>query len=434
MGLRNGCSIVVPDHGEDFVVPDGIMVAMQSLSLPLLRYKARKVHHFFSSFLFKALPASFFYGSPGKRLNVYGITGTDGKTTSSTMLYHVLKTAGYKVALISTVAAFIGDEEIDTGFHVTSPEPWQIHKLLKRCFDAGIEHVVLEVTSHGVFQYRVWGIEFQYVGLTNISNEHLDYFVDYPHYLAAKAELLLAAKRDAFLNESDQSFPFLKEKFIQKGKTYQTYSQDLPADALGKALRERFPEPYNRWNGLLVASLASAIGVDQETLVSALASFPGVRGRMEQIPDKKGRIIIVDFAHTPNALEKALLALRKRTKGSVISVFGCAGLRDVRKRPAMGGISGKLADFTVFTAEDPRTEDIELIFRQMKEGVSSTDHGKVVTQSDRRQAIRLALIQAKKGDIVGIFGKGHEKSLCIGTVEYPWSDQEVVRELLEEGL
>lgn len=402
--------------------------------MKLLRYKARKLHHFFSSFLLKALPASFRYGFPGKRLKIYGITGTDGKTTSSTLLYHTLKTAGYRVALISTVAAFIDDEEIDTGFHVTSPEPWQIQKLLKRCLDAGIEHVVLEVTSHGIFQYRIWGIDFVYTGITNVSNEHLDYFVDYDHYLHAKSELLLMAKKGTFINEDDQSFNPLKSILNKAGQTFFTYSQSLRSDEVGKALKERFHEEYNRWNGQLVAAMAEKIGVTRETIAQAIKSFPGVRGRMELIPDKKGRIIIVDFAHTPNALENILLSLRKQTTGSVFAVFGCAGLRDTRKRPLMGGIAGRLADFTIFTAEDPRTEDLELIFRHMKEGVGSKDHGKVITQPDRRSAIRLALEKAKKGDVVGIFGKGHEKSMCFGTTEYPWSDQATVRELLEEGV
>jgi UDP-N-acetylmuramoyl-L-alanyl-D-glutamate--2,6-diaminopimelate ligase len=403
-------------------------------NMKLLRYKARKVNHFFRSFLFKALPASFVYLFPGKRLKVYGITGTDGKTTSSTLLYHVLKTAGYKVALISTVAAFIGDEEIDTGFHVTSPEPWQIQKLLKRCLDAGIEHVVLEVTSHGIFQYRIWGIDFVYAGITNVTNEHLDYFVDFQHYLEAKTELLLKAKKGAFLNEDDLSFPLLKVQFIKANKKFLTYSQMLRKDVVGKALKTRFPEEYNRWNGQLVAAMAEKIGVASEVIAQAFETFPGVRGRMEQIPDKKGRIIIVDFAHTPNALERALHSLRPQTAGSVFAVFGCAGLRDTRKRPAMGGIAGRLSDFTIFTAEDPRTEDIELIFRQMKEGVGPKDHGKVVTQPDRRSAIKLALQKAKKGDVIGIFGKGHEKSLAFGKTEYPWSDQDAVRELLAEGV
>lgn len=400
--------------------------------MKMLYYRARRIHHFFSSLLFKALPAAISADFPGKKLKIYGITGTDGKTTSSTLLYHVLKSAGYKVALISTVAAFIGDEEIDTGFHVTSPEPDQIQALLKRCVDEGIEHVVLEVTSHGIFQFRVWGIDFQLVGITNVSNEHLDYFVNYSTYLGVKAQLLLSAKQKAFINRDDQSFGPLKKILEQGGQRFESYSQMVNDDAVSQAIKTRFPEPYNQWNAKLVLAMSREIGVNEESFIQSMPTFPGVRGRMERIPDKGGRQVIVDFAHTPNALQKALESLRPQTTGKLIAVFGCAGLRDPRKRPAMASISTQLADFTIFTAEDPRTEDIQLIFRQMKEGVHDPHFGKFVTQPDRREAIRMALKMAKKGDIIGIFGKGHEKSMCFGTVETPWSDQAVVRELLQE--
>lgn len=398
-----------------------------------LFYHLRKLNHVVFSLGLKAFPSAVATGFPGKKLKIYGITGTDGKTTSSTMLYHVLKTAGYKVALISTVAAYIGDDEIDTGFHVTSPEPDQIHHLLKRCLDAGIEHVVLEVTSHGIFQFRIWGIEFQYTGITNISNEHLDYFLNYENLVSVKGQLLLAAQKKAFVNKDDQSYALLAPMLKKAGKKMVSYTQTLGADVVSRAIKKRFPEAYNRWNAKLVWAMARELKIDDAVLAKAFVSFPGVKGRMEQIPDPKGgRRIIVDFAHTPNALEKALQAVRTQTSGKVISVFGCAGLRDAVKRPVMANIATKLADFAVFTAEDPRTEDLQLIFRQMKEGVQAPHHKKFITQPDRREAIRFALESAGKGDVVLISGKGHEQSMCFGKTETPWSDQAVVRELLEE--
>lgn len=394
---------------------------------PLLRVK--KLHHTVSSLLLKAIPAAKRYGYPGKKLQVYGITGTDGKTTSSTMLYHLLKTAGWRVALISTVAAFIDDEEIDTGFHVTSPEPWQVQKLLAECVKRGIEHVVLETTSHGYFQFRTYGIPFTLTGLTNITPEHLDYFMTYDDYLQTKAEFL-AQSQHAFINANDRSFPAVKSYLQKKGTPFTTYRAELDGTEVDDAIEERFAESYNRANAQLVRAMADHLGVDEQAQAEAFRTFSGVRGRMEQIPNRRGIKIVVDFAHTPNALENALEALRPQTEGRLIAVFGCAGLRDPRKRPAMGGIASRLADFSIFTAEDPRTEDIQVIFRQMKEGVEGANHRKIITVPDRGEAIRMALEYAKRGDTIGIFGKGHERSMCYGKVETPWSDQEAVKALL----
>lgn len=391
----------------------------------------KQAHHFVNSLLLKAIPAAVTAGFPGKKLTVYGITGTDGKTTSSTMLYHVLKTAGHKVALISTVAAYIGDEEIDTGFHTTSPEPRQIHQLLKRCLDSGVDEVVLEVTSHGVFQYRVWGVEFAVAGVTNITNEHLDYFETWEKYAAAKARLLEKAGK-AIINADDRSATYLRSRLQKNGKPFVEYRQALSSGEVGKVIKDRFPEPYNQWNAQFVWAFSQEVGVSEADFTKAIKNFPGVKGRMQEMPNERGLKIIVDFAHTPNALENALKALRPQTKGQLIAVFGCAGLRDKTKRPAMAKISTEIADLAVFTAEDPRTEDIQVIFRQMKEGVASKNLRKVVTISDREEAIRFALQQAKRGDTIGIFGKGHELSMCWGTTEYPWSDQEAVTRLLKE--
>lgn len=364
-------------------------------------------------------------GFPARNLQVYGITGTDGKTTSATMLYHVLMEAGWNVALISTVAARIGDEEIDTGFHVTSPQPGPLHTLLRRCRDAGIEHVVLEVTAHGMFQRRLWGVEFVMSGLTNITREHLDYFHSMQAYTAAKAELF-SHSHTAILPSDDEAVRQLR-RLLRPQTVVQEYRVEPANTAVGRAMRERFPEPYNLHNASLVVTMARELGIADTIIARALRSFPGVRGRMEEIANDRGVRVIVDFAHTPNGLESALTAVRGQAKGSVIAVFGCAGLRDVGKRPLMGGIGARLADLAVFTAEDPRTEDVELIFRHMKEGVAPKDLRRIVTIADRREAIGFALNQAKPGDTVIILGKGHERSLCIGTVEYPWSDQEEVR-------
>lgn len=399
------------------------------MKLSKIQFIARKYWHVAKSLFFEALPASIQYGFPAQQLTVYAVTGTDGKTTSSTMLYEVLRQAGYKVALISTVAAYIGDKEIDTGFHTTSPEPRQIQKILRQCVDAGIEHVVLEVTSHGIFQYRTWGIPVQLVGITNISHEHLDYFVDWETYAAVKSQLLEKAKK-AVINQDDRSYDFLKKRLDDAGTEYVTYSQQWKdiSHTVKKSIQQRFPEPYNQWNAQLVWTMADQLGVSEKDFVTAIKKFSGIKGRMDFIPINRKFQVVVDFAHTPNALEKALKALRKQTAKRLIAVYGSAGLRDRTKRPLMGRAGSSVADLVILTAEDPRTEDVNVIIRQMKEGIEEGDQRKVISIPDRKEAIFYALNEAKTGDIVGIFGKGHEQSMCFGTTEYPWSDHAAVKE------
>lgn len=392
----------------------------------------RKLHHFFSSYLLRALPAVLWYRFPAKSLKIYAITGTDGKTTSSSLLAHILRNAVRKVALVSTVAAFIGSEEIDTGFHVTSPQPWLVQKLLRRCASDGIDEVVLEVTAHGIFQFRVAGIPFALTGLTNITHEHLDYFESYNQYVRVKTQLL-ANSPLAFANKDDESWSLVNKLFTKmKGRRLVPYERRDLQGEIKKAVKARFPEPYNQWNAALVVKMAQEIGLSESEIIDGISTFPGVRGRMERIANSRGLQLIVDFAHTPNALKRALEALRPQTKGRLIAVYGSAGLRDRTKRPMMGGIGAKLADLCVFTAEDPRTEDINVIFRHMKEGVPSGLQKKVVTIADRKEAIRFALAQAKRGDTVAFFGKGHERSMCWGKTEHPWNEQEIVSQLAGE--
>lgn len=381
--------------------------------------------------LAKAILANAVYGFPSKKLKVIAITGTDGKTTTATLLYHILQSADKKVALISTVAAYIGNEEIDTGFHVTTPSSFALQKLLKKIVDEGCEYVVMEVTSHGIDQNRVWGIEPLHAGITNVSHEHLDYHKTYDNYLRTKAEILLVSQH-AFINSADSlSYEKLQKILESNAKDYTSYSLTRLAGVIGKAARKRFPsQVYNHQNVALAASIARHIGISPKTIMQAVENFPGVVGRMQHIQNRLGLHIIVDFAHTPNALEQALKAVKQQYKGRVGVVFGCAGERDVSKRPLMGEIATRLADYVVLTAEDPRKEDVWSIINQIKSGITS-GHNKVVSIPDRKDAITFAIAKlAKKGDTVLITGKGHEKSMCFGTIEYPWSDPGTVREVL----
>lgn len=386
--------------------------------------------------LFEAIVANILYGFPSKRVKVLAITGTDGKTTTSTLLYHILNSSGKKVALISTVAAFIGDSEIDTGFHVTNPSPFALQRLLRRTIKEGMEYVVLEVTSHGIDQHRNWGITPTLAGITNVTHEHLDYHKTYDAYVATKARLLLGAKH-AFINKNaTMSYDKLHSTIKQAGVVFTIVDTDELSSSLVKATRKRFgEEQYNFENVALASAMARQIGIDDKVIAKALITFTGVKGRMESIPNDRGMTIIVDFAHTPNALERALESMRGKMKkeknsGKLIVLFGCASERDVNKRPVMGEIAVRLADYAIFTAEDPRREDIWSIINQMKSGVRS-GHNKIVSVADRFEAIQFAITTlAKKGDTILITGKGHEQSMNIGGVEYNWNDEAAVRKVL----
>lgn len=402
--------------------------------LNLLLYRLKRPFHFFKTGLLRGLPAQIKYGFPARRLKIIAITGTDGKTTSSTLLYQILKKANKKVALITTVAAYIGDQEIETGFHVTSPNPADLHKLMRKMVNQGIEYLILEVTSHGAYQHRTWGIRPFLAGVTNVSHEHLDYHQSYLEYLRAKA-IILRKSPVVVLNSDDKSYPKLR-KLLNKKTRIITYSlSDRIANSVNQAIRKRFPEEYNHLNSRLVYFLTKYLEIKPSVVAEAIENFSGVAGRMEEIKNTRGWRVVVDFAHTPKALEEALTALRQQLhdqyrSGRLIAVFGCAGLRDRAKRPLMGGIASQLADISIFTAEDPRTEDVWSIIRQMKEGLQG-NHDKIISIADRRQAIDFALTKiARKGDIVGIFGKGPEKSMSYGTTEHPWSDVGVIKEIL----
>ena len=395
-----------------------------------LIYKLKRPYHLLKTGLAKGLKARLQYNFPDKKLKIIAITGTDGKTTSSTLLYHVLKASGKKVGLISTVGAYIGEQKIETGFHVTSPGPDQLFAFMKRMLTEGIEYLVLEFTSQGAYQSRLFGIKPLIAGVTNIDQDHFDYHLNYQNYLAAKAIVLKKAKT-VVLNEDDQSYYRLRRLFPSSQYKVLEYSQEIKLAAkVEKAIKERFLEAFNQNNARLVSTIALELGLEPGAIAQAINQFEGVEGRMQIIPNQKGLKIVVDFAHTPQGLRSALTALRKN-QGKLIAVYGCAGLRDAAKRPIMGEIGVELADLLVFTAEDPRTEDIWSIIRQMKESLQ-TGHNKIASVPDRQEAINFAIQKlAKKGDTVAIFGKGPEKSMCYGTTEIPWSDEEAVLKALK---
>ena len=372
----------------------------------------------------KALLAVALNQYPASDMTVIGVTGTDGKTSTTNLIYHILKSAGLKVSMISTIKAVIGDTEYDTGLHVTNPDPFMLQKLLNEAKENGSKYAVLEVTSHGLAQYRNIGANISIGVITNISHEHLDYHKTMHNYIATKAKILKGVKYSV-LNRDDKNFMTLKNHSC--GRLF-TFGVKKQADFTPKtfSFKTRLPGLYNKYNCLAAIAVARILGVEDEQIRKAVLSFKGIPGRMEEVKNKKGFRVFIDFAHKPNALENILLTSRKMTKGRVIAVFGAAGLRDRTKRPIMGEIAGRLADISVLTAEDPRTENVNRIINQISRGVQKTN-GKLYKIPDRRKAINYAIKKlAKKGDLLLFLGKGHEKSMCFGKTEYPWDEKEEI--------
>jgi len=385
--------------------------------------------------------AVIYFRYPAGHLKVIGVTGTDGKTTTATLIHHLFTRGGKKTALITTVSAKIGDEEVPTGFHVTSPHPWKLQSLLRKIVDRGYEFVVLEATSHGLAQHRLWGGNFFLGVITNVTHEHLDYHQTYENYLAAKAKLFKGV-RIAILNRDDKSFGYLKTKIQKYRKTrIITYGVKKGADFTHKTFKfkTKLQGEFNQSNCLAAIATVSVLGLSEEKIKQGIQSFPGIEGRLETIDEGQDFQVYVDFAHTPNALEQMLKTLRTQLSVGkrLIVVFGCAGLRDKKKRPKMGAIAARLAGMTILTAEDPRTEEVNEIIDQIAVGCQKNGsiEGKTFYKvPDRTEAIRFAIEKAEKDEIVAICGKGHEKSMCFGKIEYPWSDQREAKRALKERI
>jgi len=366
---------------------------------------------------------------PANQLTVIGVTGTDGKTTTATLIYEILKKAGMKASIITSVHAVVAGKTYDTGFHVTTPNALYVQKYLREAVDHGDTHVVLEVTSHALDQYRVFGIPFRIGVVTNVTHEHLDWHKTYGIYLQTKMKLLRWSQ-SAVVNK-DETILYDAAVHVVDRQKIVTYGIETDADVTPKkfAFTTKLPGVFNQYNCLAAIAAAKALSIDPDVIRKMIAEFNGVTGRMEVVY-KGAYTVTVDFAHTLNAIKQALSTVRPLTKGRLIHVFGSAGLRDHTKRPEMGKESSKFADVIVLTEEDYRTENVETIMDEIQRGISK---GKEVHRfPNRSDAIRFALKNAKKGDYVMITGKGHEKSLCRGTKEIPWSDQEEVKKVLHD--
>ncbi len=416
----------------------------------LIPQKLKNYYHFIKAHYYSTL-----YQYPANDLEIIGITGTDGKTTTTSILHHILsQTQTKKTGLITSIKIKYGSKTIPSGLHVTSPNPQDLQKLLKYMVEKKIKYVALETTSHGLDQHRVAGIKYTGAIFTNVTKEHLDYHKTFRKYLETKSKLIDKVKKNGFivLNKDDPSYEYLNNKAKRLNKKIITYSienpqADLYVDKINSKTHEftliyrdesynckiNLPGKYNISNTLGALAATVQLGIPIKKGIEGLISFKPPEGRWNLIQKQPFKVII-DFAHTPNALKKALITARNQTENKVIVVFGCAGERDFYKRPEMGKIAGDKADITIITAEDPRSEDINKINKQIEQGLlEKNEIPEYYLISNRRKAIQKAISLAKKGDLVLITGKGHEKSMNLdGNSEIPWSDHKVAKEALKK--
>jgi UDP-N-acetylmuramoyl-L-alanyl-D-glutamate--2,6-diaminopimelate ligase len=410
-----------------------------------------------------ALLSAAFFGYPSRKLQIVGVTGTDGKTTTATLIHSILLAAGRNAGLISTIRAEIAGRSYDTGFHVTTPEAFDVQHYLNDMVEAGTDVAVLETTSHALDQGRVLCVDYDVAVVTNVTHEHIDWHGSWENYMGAKAKLFEmlntsyrkpGTPKAAVLNADDKSYAWLRKipadmqyvYGLERGQQPDITADDLEYRAGGTQFTAQTPTAdlpvrlhllgkHNIYNAMAAIGAGLALGASGEAIQKGLEGVKEIKGRMEWIEEARplGFDVVVDFAHTPNALEKTLELARQLVvprKGRVIAVFGSAGLRDRAKRGMMGHVAGRLADLTVVTAEDPRTERVEDISAEIakaltEEGcVEGVDFWQV---HDRAEAIDFAVGLAKPGDIVITCGKAHESSMCYGTEETPWDEFAAVR-------
>ena len=404
-------------------------------------------------------------GRPSQRMAVIGVTGTDGKTTTTNLIDAILEAGGFSTGLMSTVDFKAGGKRTQNNSRFTTLEAPEVQAMLGQMADLGTQCAVLETTSSGLALHRVQGVDYDVAVVTNITSEHLELHGTKEAYWRAKAMLFEAIDPNAqkpltptppkacVLNADDSSYDFLRG-FCQ-ARTL-SYAIDAPADiraervdlrADGSSFDVRLPDgssfavdtplvaSYNVSNCLAAISVGYLFGVPAEKMAHALAVFPGVPGRMERIEMGQPFTVVVDYAHTADSLEKVLGVLRPLTRGRLIALFGSAGDRDRVKRPAMGAVAARLADFSVITDEDPREEDAASILREIAAGAESAgahEGQQFLCVVGRREGIGAAFARATDGDTVLLAGKGHEQSIIIGKEKLPWDDRRVAREQLAE--
>ncbi len=423
--IENGCDIIVAEELDQ--IPPGVTFVQVVDSSEAL-----------------AQMASNFYGNPSAKMKLVGITGTNGKTTTTTLLHKLYTKLGYHCGLVSTVINRIGEREIPSTH--TTPDPVKLNALLSEMVVEGCSHCFMEVSSHAIHQKRIGGLTFTGAVFTNITHDHLDYHKTFAEYIRVKKSFFDGLKSDAFaLTNAEDKNGFVMFQNCEAKKF--TYALKAPADFKAKVLENQFSGLvlwmngvevwtqligyFNAYNLLAVFAVSQLLGDDATEVMTVLSQLGSVDGRFEYLKSEGGITAIVDYAHTPDALENVLKTIVSiRTKNEmVITVVGCGGDRDRAKRPLMAEIACEMSDKVILTSDNPRSEDPSDILKEMEGGVPGQHFKKVLSIVDRGQAIKTAVSMAEKGDIILIAGKGHEKYQDIKGVKYPFDDLQLTREL-----
>ena len=389
--------------------------------------------------------ATTFYGDPSHQLKLVGVTGTNGKTTVATLLYNMFRKFGHKVGLLSTVCNYIDDKEVPASH--TTPDPIELNALLARMVAEGCEYAFMECSSHAIHQRRIGGLKFAGGLFTNLTRDHLDYHKTFENYRDAKKMFFDDLSKDAFaiINADDKNGMVMVQNCKAKIKTYSTkrmadfrarilecHFEGMYLEVDGKEVGVQFIGKFNVSNLLAVYGTAIMLGKKAEDILVALSTLKNVNGRLEPIASPEGYTAIVDYAHTPDALENVLMAIHEVLDGkggNVFTVCGAGGNRDKGKRPLMALEAVKRSDKVILTSDNPRNEDPQAIIEDMLAGLDTTQKKKVLSITDRKEAIRTACMMAQKGDVILIAGKGHETYQEINGVKHHFDDHEVVREI-----
>ena len=432
--IENGATAVMIEEGCDFKsleIPDNITVIMAKDTREGL-----------------AIVSANFYDNPSTKFKLIGVTGTKGKTTTTFMIKEILQKAGKKVGLIGTIATYIGDKKIKDSDR-TTPESLELQKMFKQMADEGVEAVVMEVSSQSLKLHRVDGCNFDIVLFTNFSEDHIspNEHPDMQDYLQSKLKLFKMCKT-GFTNADDlqgakipslfpdseiitygiDNFAKVTARDVTITNSYVDFRVKI--DGKNERIRVKIPGRFSVYNSLSAICVAQKFGVPAEVIKEALLEVR-VPGRSEMVDNKLEIPVMIDYAHSPESLENILKAVKSYTRGMVICVFGCGGDRDPGKRPIMGEISGKIADYTIITSDNPRTEDPQTIVDQIEEGIKKTK-GKYEVIVDRTEAIKTALKKANYKDIVVLAGKGHEPYQEINGIKHPYDERIIVKELVSE--
>lgn len=394
-----------------------------------------------------AFMAANYFGNPSEKLKLVGITGTNGKTTIASLLYQLFNKAGFKVGLLSTVKILVGDKEYKATH--TTPDSITINHFLKEMVENGVEYCFMEVSSHGIHQKRTEALHFVGGIFTNLSHDHLDYHPTFAEYRDVKKSFFDNLPKSAFalVNIDDKNGPVMLQNTAAKKLTYALKSYaDYKAQILenqlsglllkinGNEVWVKLIGTFNAYNLLAIYGTAIELGMESLEVLRLLSDLESVSGRFQFIVSASNITAIVDYAHTPDALENVLKTINDiRTKNEqLITVVGCGGNRDKTKRPIMAAIASELSDKAIFTSDNPRNEDPEVIITEMEQGVAPQNYKKTLTITDRKQAIKTACQLAQPNDIILIAGKGHETYQEINGVRHDFDDMKIVKEILEQ--